>query len=439
MRSSLAFATGLLLLLAGCQTVPPSAGSVAGAKRAEVAWWRDLNDPALDRDIAAAYAASPDLRAVALRMERAEAVVSGAQARMLPSLNLGFGYSDGRQRNIDFGPFDLGPWQSSGGLSWEVDLSGKLRAARNSASENRKAAVWDYHLARLLLGTRIAASRLALYRFNAEAAVVGESLQASRETEQYLAEQAGAGLIPEAVLDKQRAEVERLVRQELDLQRQRDLAVVQLRTLRGGSNPGGTTRADFPDPEELVARPLDELLGSHPRLLAAEARVRAAFQLEQSARLDLLPSFQINGLVTGRQRGLTERFMMWTAQAGPSLSLPVYDPVRLAGIKVRQAEAKLAAANYRQAVLEVLEDVDTARINLASRRAQLAAARRETRSLERARDKAREQFNAGIISQIDYLDTERRWLEAKRQLAGLRQAELKAHLNLIKATGGGRI
>ena len=49
---------------------------------------------------------------------------------------------------------------------------------------------------------------------------------------------------------------------------------------------------------------------------------------------------------------------------------------------------------------------------------------------------AREQFDTGLTSQIEYLDAERRWLEAKRSAITLQQATRNSRVDLIKATGG---
>ncbi len=443
MIKSVAAASLFVVVLASCSssnpsTEPPSQQGFA-EKRANISWWRQLNDSSLNRDVEAAFAASPSLQGMALRIEQADAVVAKAKASTLPRLNLGFGYLDGRRQEIDFGPYDLSPWQSSAGLSWEIDITGKLRAAKNSATESRNAAVWDYYSARLLLASRIATVRMNLYRFNAEMANLGEALSANRQVLKVLKERSQAGLVPDAVLDKQLAEDERLKRTKLDLARLRDLAVVQLRTLRGGSNPAGFNRSEFPSPDALASRPLNQLLASHPELLAAEARVRASFQLEQSARLDLLPSFQVNLLASGSQASLADRFKIWTAKAGPSLEIPIYDPARVAALKVNQARAKIASTEYRDAVLKILAEIDSARINLVSRRAQLTAAERETQALARSRISAREQFDAGLTSQVEYLDTERRWLAARRSQVAIRQAMLSARINLIKATGGARL
>ena len=408
-------------------------------KRADIQWWRQLNDSSLNQDISSAFAKNPQLHEVALRVELADAAVAKAQASRLPHLNLGFGYTEGRRQEVDFGPYDIAPWRSRAGLSWEIDVTGKLRAAQKSASANREATVWDQHAARLLLANRIASSRIVLYRFNSEIQTTNQSLNAIKSVLAYLTERSQAGLIPDSLLDKRKAEIERIKRVKLELERLRDLTIVQLRTLRGGSSPSQTTKNTFPADLSFTRRPVNELIASHPSVLAAEARVRSAFQLENSARLDLLPSFQLNLLANGGQKSLVSRFMVWTAQAGPSLNIPIYDPSRLATLSSRRAEAKIAATKYRQTILTVLEEIDTARVNLASRRSQLAAAKRQTQALANSMKIAREQFEAGLSSQIEYLDYERQWLEAKRSKARLHQGMLEAQINLLISTGGGRL
>jgi len=406
-------------------------------KQARVRWWRGLGDSSLNSDIESAFLNNPGLRSVALRIDQAEAVGASARAAMLPSLNLGFGYREGRKREIDFGPYSLAPWESGATLSWEIDVSGKLRAARRATAANTEAAIWDYQSARLLLASRIAATRLNLYRFNAEIASLEESLSASRNTLSTLVERNKAGLIASSALSNQRAENEKLKRLQLDLTRLRDLTIVQLRTLRGGSHPENSSRDFFPSLGTAPAKPLKQILVLHPTLRAAGAKVRAAFEMEQAARLDLLPSFKFNAIASGASRSLTDRYRTWIAEIGPSLDIPIYDPARLAAVQSRQAQRASAAAGYRKAVLDVLEEIDTARINLQSRRAQLATVHREISEIKKTRDFALEQFEAGLTSQIEYLDAERRWLEAKRSAITLQQATLNSRLDLLKATGGG--
>ncbi|MGJ8698218.1 MAG: TolC family protein [Verrucomicrobiaceae bacterium] len=436
----LALTATAALLITGCTSQAPSSEEALAAtpamRQASVPWWRELGDSSLNNDIDSAFANNPDLRSVALRIDQAEAAVANARAAMLPTLNLGFGYGEGRKREVDFGPYSLAPWETGANLSWEIDITGKLRAATRATVAGTRAAIWDYQSARLLLSSRIAATRLNLYRFNAEIASLNESLKASQDTLSTLTERNTAGLIATSAVSNQRAENEKLKRLQLDLTRLRDLTLVQLRTLRGGSQPSNSSRATFPSFASTSGKPLNQILALHPTLLAAEAKVRAAFELENSARLNLLPSFKFDALASGRSTSLTNRYRTWITSVGPSLDIPVYDPARLAALKSRKAQSASAAAQYRSTVLRILEEIDTARINLQSHRAQLTTVQREVREIKTTRDYAREQFDAGLTSQIEYLDAERRWLEAKRSAITLQQAVLNSRVNLIKATGG---
>ena len=400
-------------------------------------WWTKYGDADLNRDVASAFTNNPDLAIIAARLERSEAQVSKSRAASLPSLNLGIGHRDGRKQEVDFGPYNLAPWEGGGQFSWEIDLSGRLRATTRSAKNARDAAFWDLHAARLQLASRIAATRFNLYRFNAEASLLQDSTRASQETVNSLKARADAGIIASTAYHRQQAEHEKFKRQLVDVKRLCDITVVQLRTLTGGTVVSGTSRSYLPTPKNPASLPLAQLLKANPTLLAAEARVRSAFQLEKSAKLDLLPSFRFNASATGAGNSLTGRYKTWQHQFGPSLDIPIYDPVRLANIKVRRAEAKAAAAQYRSAVLVVLEEVDRSQINLRSCRQQLQIAQREIASLGVTRRYAADQFKAGITSQIEYLDTERRWIEAKRSEVAVKQLLINDHINLIKALGGG--
>jgi len=435
--------TGTALFFTSCSNQIPESRMITEQTlekhRASQPWWRQLNDAALNQDISAALSNNPSLQSVALRVNQAEAVVASEKAATLPRINLGFGYQEGRRREVDFGPYNLTPWQSQAGLSWEIDLSGKFKASKNAAVESRNAAVLDTYAARLMLASRIANVRMNLVRLNADIKNTNAILASQRRTLKNYTDRSEAGIIPDSSVYGEQAKLERIARSKQDLQRLRELTIVQLRSLRGGSQPSNTSSALFPKPKRLISQKLDTLLASHPSILAAEARVRAALQLEQSAKLDLLPSFQINLLASGEQQSLVERFKIWTVQAGPSLNIPIYDPVRIAKLKYKKSQAKIESAKFKEMVLKVLEEIDSARINLASNRGQLETAKRETKALLQSKSNSKEQLNAGVISEGEYFRAEQRHLNAERNEASLQQRYLTAYFNLIKATGGGRV
>lgn len=427
----------------GCTLSPPSAQDSLRTNPAllqtHVKWWRPLGDLALNDDIDTAFSSNPSLETIALRIHQAEASISAAQAALLPALKISWGYHEGRKREPDFGPYSPAPWKTKGLLSWEADLSGKLRSLREAAIADSEAALWDYHAARLLLSTEIAATRLNLYRLNAEIHSLEQSMQANRDALTLLSEQHRAGLLNEATLADQRAENRKLERHHLNLIRLRDRSLIQLRTLRGGTPGSNLGRASFPPLPKFSPRPLREALSAHPSLLVAAAKVKAAFHLERSARLNLLPTLKFTALASGRTHSLTERYRSWMNSVGPTLDIPIYDPRRLAALQARKALKRSAAADYRATALQILEEVDTAQINLRSHRAQTAKVRQELREVQRARDVVREQWKAGLTSRVSDLEAQRRWLSVSRTALNLQQATLNSYLNLIKAVGGGTL
>ena len=165
--------------------------------------------------------------------------------------------------------------------------------------------------------------------------------------------------------------------------------------------------------------------------------MRSAFQLEESARLNLLPSLTLGAGAGGRSSSLLSDFRMWVASAGPLLDIPVYDPQRLAAVTSNRAATEESAAVYRRKALVAFEEVEGSYLNLISRHQQLQAAKREVVALEKARQNTIATFNTGIISQIELFESERRSLEGRRQQLALRHALLKDHLALIRALGGG--
>ena len=403
-------------------------------------WWEGFGDSQLNSHLATALSLNPGLTILGKRLTRSRTQSDQARAATWPTFSLGSGLLPGREQNRSTGysPEDLQPWTSSGSLSWEVDLSGRIRASIRAAREAEKAAFWDLHAGRLLTATRVAEAHFRILRLNEERAIISDSVAANRKILEALRERAKAELISETSLLRQQAEHEKLTRNLLDLDRLRGLAHLQLETLCGGASlPVSATHLRTIRTPALPHRTTSEVLARRPDLLAAEARLRSAFELEESARLNLLPSLTLGAGTSGRSSSLLSDFRIWIASAGPLLDIPIYDPQRLATVASNRAATEESAAIYRRKALLAFEEVEGAYLNLVNRHHQLQVAQREVTALEKARRNTIATFDKGIISQIELFESERRSLEGRRQQLALRHALLKDHLTLIRALGGG--
>jgi len=403
-------------------------------------WWKGFENSQLDSLISTALSRNPDLGVLSKRLERSRAQTRQVRATAWPTINLNSGFLPGREqsRATGWSPLDLEPWANDGSVSWELDLFGQIKAGTRAAREAEQAALWDLHAGRLLTATAVAGAHFRILRLNEEYFLVASSVSANQKILTFLRARKDAGLLSETLILRQEAEHENLTRSLLDLERLRGLALLQLETLCGGeslSRPSRHLSACRTPP--LPTRTSAAILAQRPDMLAAEARLRSAFELEESKRLGLLPSLTLGGSARSRGPSLLSDFRQWIAKAGPSLDLPIYSPSRMAAIAEGRAATDEAAALYRKRAIIAFKEVESSYLNLGNRHNQLQAARREVASLEQARQNTLATFKNGLVSQIELLESERRSLEGKRQELAIRHALLRDHLTLIRALGGG--
>ena len=122
-------------------------------------WWQQFNDPVLVQLIAAAQAVSPSVASAASRIEQSRATRVAAGAALLPALNANASALRGRQDFVT----GLGNTASIGlQASWELDLFGARRSAREAAQARFDGAQATWHDARVSVAAEVATSYTAL-------------------------------------------------------------------------------------------------------------------------------------------------------------------------------------------------------------------------------------------------------------------------------------
>ncbi|HXD36452.1 MAG TPA: efflux transporter outer membrane subunit, partial [Rhodanobacter sp.] len=183
-----------------------------------------------------------------------------------------------------------------------------------------------------------------------------------------------------------------------------------------------------------------ELIGHRADLVAARWRVEAAGKDIKAAKTEFMPDISIGALAGVLRLGGGNPFTLPSRfyQAGPSLSLPIFDGGRLrANLAGKDAQYDLAVAQYNQtlvgAVNEVADDVSA----LQSLQRQLAAQQRAQNAAQQAWDLALERFKAGIGSYLETLSVRQQLLLAERGMAALQAQQVDRSIQLIQALGGG--
>jgi len=406
-------------------------------------WWEALGDPALSREVETALARQPSLREGAARVREARELARGAAAEGLPGAMAEGGYRRGRERDRSTRPRSekLEPWHGLTEWSWELDLFGRIAARRDESLSRVDERVAEWEGLRLALSAEVAAACLEQRRYAEETRLVESIAAASAGVGKVLGERARAGLASEFEADRQEAETESLRRLAEETGLRRRLAASRTDALAGRpAGSGAALEGGLGDGAAVPALPASmpvSVVGRRPDLRAAEAAVRAAVHGEEAARLELYPSLSLRFDGSLAAGSLSGPAAMWLAGGGPRLSLPLLDPGARASARAARARAEEAVAAWESAFLRALEEVEAASLAMQSARRQLAHAERETARLARVWTNTRRTFEAGVVSQVEVLEDQRRYLAASRERLDLRHRVLVAYLDWIKATGGG--
>ncbi|KPP91128.1 TolC family protein [Erythrobacter sp. HL-111] len=400
------------------------------------AWWRGFREDELDALVAEALARNQTLDAARARLAEARALLRAQQADFLPTV-------DGEAAlggSIDDGGGFLDETSAGLGGVWVIDLNGRLSAERAEALAEVEAS--DYFLAdrRRLLASAVSNRFVELRRTGARLRLLDESADLQRQTLRIVKLREEAGLSSNFDVRRAAADLSRTLAQRGPLLLARARAANALSVLTG-EPPAAVPEADGRDEIPDYARgpgvgvPAD-LLRARPDLLLAEADIAGAAARVGVERADLLPALRLPGFVTLGDDSVNGLFSQAVAGLAGVLDVPILDGGRRRA-EVEAAEAALGAAlaDYRQALLESLAEVESALVAIRSaedRRDELASAVEES---EAAFEQSNALYREGLASLFDVLDVQRQLIGSREALIDAEAALAQAYIDLFTAVG----
>ncbi|MDD2742003.1 MAG: efflux transporter outer membrane subunit [Rhodocyclaceae bacterium] len=410
-------------------------------------WWRAFGDPLLDQLVDEALINNIDLAKAAANVEEARANAGVARAMLSPRLD-GAAKIGVTQRQLTFAinEQELNKVTGSGslgaGVSWEIDLWGRIRQmneaalAQLSASEHARnatilavsSAVTDIYIqlcaldAKLLM-TRNAvrdlkyASHLEYRRWKAE---VGTELAYRQSQAEVSATEARIPAVETAIAQT-----------ELSLQLLVGRSPRQMAEYlsRGAGLKVPLSPREF-DSALLLRRP--DVASAEQLLIAANADVNAT-RAERYPRLNLS---LLAGLIASSS-GLISGFPLFIDGAA-GLTGPIYD-AGLVQSKTEGAEARRdkAVAHYRYTVSVAFRDVYEAMVLRDTSDSQVASSETEVATRKKSLALTQKSYDAGRSSKFEVLGESIKVLNAELALADARQNQLIARSRFYKALGGG--
>ena len=444
-------------LVTGCASAPPAAPPLsselpaewqaplphAGELTALSQWWQQFDDPVLLQLINAAQAVSPSIASAASRIEQSRATRVAAGAALLPALDASATAVRGRQDFVS----GLGTTASAGvQASWELDLFGGRRAARDAAQARADGAQAAWHDARVAVAAEVATSYTALRACEAQVEQTQIDARSRSETARLteLSRQAGFEAPASAALARASAAQGNSLLTER--RAQCDVLIKGLVALTGQAEPVlrsrlGAGAARVPQPARLVIASVPaQALAQRPDLLGAERDVIAAAAEVSQAQAARLPRISLAGSLSAARfeaGSFSESGTLWAI--GPvTVSLPLFDGgTRRANVDAARARYVEAGAVYRGKLRTAVREVEEALVALRSTADRSTDAQIATEGFATSFRATEARFKGGLASLFELKNARRSALQAQVALIDLQRERSTAWITLYRALGGG--
>lgn len=462
-----ALATGLAsALLAACTVGPdyvrPAAPAVdafvqgtpaqADAPPQDLRFWQAFGDARLSALVEQALRNNHDLQAALANWEQAQASLRGARWDQAPSVSTDA--TAGRQRlsadqlpGVDRNGRDEHVYSGSAGLSWELDLFGRLRRGTEAARADSQAAAADLAAAQVAIVSQIASSWFALQGLQARLEIARANASAQQRTLEVLQQRLDAGMADTFDVDRARAQLESTRAQLPALEAQETQAANRIAVLAGATPESMATTLLATPPAMAATLPAPpppgtpaELLRRRPDVTAAERRLAASTARIGVATADLFPRITLGALFGTQALGASALFArdsetrLLSADVGGGF----LDIGRVRSrIAAANAGSRAALAQYDQTVLLALEGTENALVTQDRSRVEATHLQQAAQASARAADTARLQFDHGAIDTLALLEAERTRLSAQDAAVQASTRSAQALVDLYAALAGG--
>jgi NodT family efflux transporter outer membrane factor (OMF) lipoprotein len=426
-------------------------------------WWSLYADPALDALVEEALAHNSDLRVAAANLERAQAVLGGARAALLPSTQItsgvsrargvvnqtgaaaGGGTGTGGNGAVTTGGETRTVYRGGGQLSYEVDLFGRIRRSLEAARADVAAAEATRDATRVTVAAATTQAYFDACLLRLRVDVARESSALIEQSYGLTGRQVALGAGSDYELSRVGVLVEQTRAQAEQLEGLRNQALADLAVLLGRppSRTPEAARACRAAPRLTRAVPIGDgaaLLARRPDVRAAERSLAADTARIGVATADLFPTISLGGSVNAVGTSVANA----TSRQGLSFSVgPLiswfFPNIVAARARIGQADAQARAslARFDGIVLTALGEVERALAGYdAEIRRNRALAQAVTNSA-RAYDLAGVRLRYGTISQLEQIDVQRDLINARAALAESDATLGQAQVTLFRALGGG--
>ncbi|MDO9237583.1 MAG: TolC family protein [Aquabacterium sp.] len=354
-------------------------------------WWETLDDPVLSAYIEEGLQKNTDVRVALARIKEARAYLGVAESAFYPTLEGGAGASRGRQdasvpiqSNLLLPlplpiplPTPTGQTQPAMSLgnthgfglnaAWEIDIFGSRHSDAEMVRQLVMGAQEQQNGAQLLVASDIASRYFEARGAERRLILLHRGVAVAKRLHLYAAGRFKAGQTTATEVDRAALQVDFTEAQIEPLKALLKSHVRRIAVLMGRTPESLVALPPQPASSHLPRALPDVLPGDvlerRPDVRGAARKVRSQMAKLGSAKAELFPKFYLGfNALTGRMHPDQNEGSNFSMQSlGIGMRLPIFEGGRIrANIAANQAQLEGVAAQYEQAVLGALEDVENA-------------------------------------------------------------------------------
>lgn len=359
-----------ILLATGC-AVPTRLPSNAAAElgysesghqkyHADTEWWKQYNDTALNLLVETALANNPDYLKAAITINKELYNLNLANLNLLPTLSGDLNGSS--RRRINTGDKFADSFSGETGLSYELDLYGKIRDKKTAQEFEYNATVMDKEAAKLTLINSVVDLYFNLEYLKNTIDVTKANIKTYTEIQNITETKYKSGRVDnlelleakQSVISEQNrlleletlfSETESSLKNILNLKQKQSLEIKYADILKQN-----TLGVNLNVPTAVLA--------NRPDLLASQYRLEKAFKTLEAENKNWYPDISLNGLLGSSSDKARTIFDFPYLLGSVAVDLPFLDWNRVRNnVKISEADYQIAAIDFKDTLTRAVNEV----------------------------------------------------------------------------------
>lgn len=401
-------------------------------------WWTIYQTPSINALMVQLESANQSLQAADAQYRQARALVARTRSELFPQV----GSSASAVRSSSGANSPANQYSAGLNASWELDVWGRVRRSLESNRAQAESSAAQRAAVKLSLQSELAVTFLQLATLDRQIDIYDRTLQAYQRALQLTKNKYEAGVVRKSDVIQAETQLYNTQATRIDLNWQRAQAENAIAVLTGQVAGGFSVpkQSDLPTlpaiPDQLPA----DLLERRPDVAAAERKVMAANAQIGVAETAWFPTISLGGGVgynndhIGGLISSPNRY--WSL--GPQAALTLLDfGGRKADLERNEAAYDQTVAEYRQTVLQAIEEIENNWVQLRVLSAEESSQLKALESAQEALRLMELQYKAGTVDYLDVINLQTTMLNTERAHLALRSNRLAASMRLMASLGGG--